>query len=96
MKLAYLAVLAALVGTSFSAAPVRAEKMKAKGHMATSKMAYECPKCEMKSMKAGNCPHCKVAMVQGKKGEFVCPKCKMTATKAGNCPHCKVAMKKKM
>jgi hypothetical protein len=68
------------------------------GHAAAkgaAKMAYECPKCPMKAMKAGDCPHCKVAMVQGKSAsaKFECPKCPMKGMKAGKCPHCKVGMK---
>jgi primosomal protein N' len=63
---------------------------------AKTKMAakmYECPKCHATSAKAGDCPHCKVAMV-AKMASYECTHCKVTSAKAGKCPKCGMAMTK--
>jgi hypothetical protein len=92
--LSVLALSVALCGITLAPSPVAAKEAPAAAKGA-AKMAFECPKCPMKGMKAGNCPHCKVAMTQGKSAsaKVECPKCGMKGTKAGQCPHCKVAMK---
>lgn len=51
---------------------------------------YECPKCHVKSAKAGTCSHCKVALTPVSRYE--CAHCNVKSAKAGNCPKCNMAM----
>jgi hypothetical protein len=54
--------------------------------------SYRCPICGYTTIKAGDCPKDKVALV--KVGDYYCPECYMTSAKAGKCTMCGVDMKK--
>jgi len=53
---------------------------------------YRCPVCGYTTIKTGDCPKDKIAMV--KVGDYYCPECYMTSSKAGKCSMCGVDMKK--
>lgn len=54
--------------------------------------SYRCAICGYTTIKPGDCPKDKVALV--KVGDYYCPECYMTSAKAGKCSMCGVDMKK--
>ena len=59
---------------------------------------YECTHCNIMTMKAGNCPVCKMKMTKAtttsKKAQYECTHCQVMSAKAGKCPVCKMDMTK--
>ena len=60
---------------------------------------YECTHCNIRTMKAGKCPVCKMKMTKvstasAKKAQFECTHCQIQSAKAGKCPVCKMDMTK--
>ncbi len=90
-----LSILFLLVVASFiygGAALAQGQHSGAKHSMA--KM-YACEKCEMASMKPGNCKGCKMAMKQiHGTVAYSCEHCKTMSAKMGKCPKCNMDMKK--
>jgi hypothetical protein len=65
---------------------------KAKTTQAQATAVYVCPKCHATADKAGQCAHCKVAMV--KDGDYYCPGCYASSSKPGKCTKCNKDMVK--
>jgi ribosomal protein L37AE/L43A len=90
-----LLVFGLLAGASI-ARPAAAVTKKPAAHAQKVKASYVCPKCGMKSAKAGKCPHCKVALVRSTPSTamYECTMCHVTSAKAGKCPKCGMTMTK--
>jgi ribosomal protein L37AE/L43A len=90
-----LLVLGLLAGASL-ARPAAAVTKKPAATAQKVKASYVCPKCGMKSAKAGKCPHCKVALVRSTAAPamYECTMCHVTSAKAGKCPKCGMTMTK--
>jgi predicted RNA-binding Zn-ribbon protein involved in translation (DUF1610 family) len=83
-----------LLGAASVSRPASAVSKKSMAHKQMAKASYVCPKCGMKSAKAGNCSHCKVAMVKSTSAGYECAMCHVQSAKAGKCPKCGMAMTK--
>jgi len=97
MRLLLSALLAfGLLGAASASRPAFAVSKKSVAHRQTAKASYVCPKCGLKSAKAGNCPHCKVALEKSASAGagYECTMCHVKSAKAGNCPKCGMAMTK--
>jgi predicted RNA-binding Zn-ribbon protein involved in translation (DUF1610 family) len=97
MRFLFCALLAVgLLGAASDSRPAFAVSKKSMAHPQMAKATYVCPKCGAKSAKAGNCSHCKVAMVKSTSANagYECTMCNVKSAKAGKCPKCGMAMTK--
>lgn len=88
-------LFAAIIFFSFSLgafAQKASNKTKNMTPISKAAVSYRCPECGYTSLKPGDCPKDKIALV--KVGDYYCPECYMTSSKAGKCPMCGVDMKK--
>jgi len=91
-----LAVIASLLLTPL-ASSVSVQAAPAKSGAKSSKTVYVCPMDGTVSLKAGNCPKCKMTLV--KKSVSALYTCRMhpevLSLKPGKCPKCHMALTKK-
>jgi hypothetical protein len=90
MKTLFAAIIFCSLSLGAFAQQATATKTNTTSTKATT--TYRCPVCGYTSIKAGDCPKDKTAMV--KVGDYYCPECYMTSAKAGKCSMCGVDMKK--
>lgn len=85
-----------LLGTTLAVGSAQAAPMKPMAARAAAKVGYVCPKCGRISATAGQCAHCKVALVRRAHAvaAYECKMCGVKSVKAGNCPMCGKAMTK--
>jgi ribosomal protein L37AE/L43A len=97
MRLLFSVLLAfGLLCTGLVSRPASAVARKPAATAQKVKASYVCPRCGMKSAKAGKCPHCKVALVRSTAAPamYECTMCHVTSAKAGKCPKCGMTMTK--